>query len=855
MKHGLWLCAMMLLALTGCKQANKEGSTEQSIEQDENYDKLIVINEVMAENRTGLLDSHGVPSDWVELKNLSDAEVDLTGYTLMVTSEKKQKKGEKKKQKQGAKQGETTDSIQTDSLKTKEWTLPSVKMAPGECLLIFASKHGEGKLNAPLKLHKNFSTLRLLTPQHKVCSEVTLRQLLADEAWARQEDGSYEHTHRQSPGRDNTLRGYEDFCDECEAQRHSPLLIWEVMSRADKTEHNWVELKNVSDSTINLEEYCLDRELADSMWTLPKRKLQPGECFSVQTVGKSARRANATHAKFKLKDDETVVLARNGQFVDGVCAKQTTFGTSIGRAKVGGGFCYFASPTRDMDNQGIHRRHIGSQPIPDKQAGIYANDSTLTLHLDAEGRKIHYTLDGSLPTESSPVYHDALLLNKSTVVRAFAESTDDLLASPVLTATYLLGTTHTLPVVSIAIAPADMYSQSEGIYVNGPGWTQKWPHLGANYWKAWKKHAHVELFDGKDGFSTDCGFKIFGGFSRAEDKKSFCVKFNNQYGKARVTYDYFDNGTPLELKDIVLRSGSQDWMRCMIRDEFFTSLMAPECPTMLTQPYRPVALYVNAEYFGLYYIREKIDKHFVSRRLQVSTDSISILMSKAYREEGSAKDFEQLHAFVSSNDMSKKENYEHVKGRIDLQGLIDQKIGEIYSANTDVGNIRYVRSTDEGCDQRWHFVFYDLDASWVGYMPAAFYLRTHGKAQEMNVTYHNSMVNSLLRNKAFRQLFLERLAHHLTVTFTPEHANAVLDRLVEEIRPEMRRNCERWQQLSYETWEKNIDKFRVKFSTRQRQMLDDLRQELAITPEEEKQYFGKLKLPPAPDSEETKKKK
>lgn len=842
MKKTCWLLSI-IFAFAACTKTGRNQTGESGLEQDDNYNKTIVINEVMAENRTGLLDESGVPADWIELKNLSDETIDLKDYTLLVTSEKKQKKGA------------ANDSAQTatDSLKTKEWNLPSTKIAPGECLLIFASKQGGNKsqekkgngknknnraLHAKLKLHKSFSEIRLLTPKHTVCSEVTLRDMLPDQSMARQEDGNYQLTHQQSPGSDNTTRAYEDFLCECEALRHGPLLIWEVMSRADKTYRNWVEVKNVSDSVLNLEEYTLGNELTDNMWQMPKRKLQPGECFSVQTVGKSARRANVTHANFKLGEGETVVLAHDGHFVDGVCAKQTIFGTSIGREKVGSGFFYYAEPTRDAENSSEHRRLIGSAPTVDKQPGIYDNDTTMTIHLDAQGRTIRYTLDGTVPNSSSRIYHDSIVLSKSTLIRAYAETSENELQSAVLTATYLLGEKQTLPVVSVAIAPSDMYDHSTGIYVDGPGWVQKWPHVGANYWKRWTKQAHVEFFDGEDGFATDCGLKIFGGFSRAEEKKSFCVKFNNQYGRSRVSYDYFQHGTPLALKDLVLRSGSQDWNRCMIRDEFFTSLMAPECPTLLTQPYRAVALYINAEYFGLYYIREKIDKHFVANRLNASSDSISILMSKAYREEGSSKDFEQLTSFITSHNMGEKENYEQVKKRLDVQGLIDQKIGEIYSANTDVGNIRYVRTTDPGCDNRWHYVYYDLDASWIGYLPSAFYLRMTGKAKDLNVTYHNAVVNSLLRNKEFRQLFLERLSHHLRVTFKPERANAVLDSLVNQIRPEMHRNCERWPQLSYEKWEQNITKFREKFQTRQQQMLDDFRQELSITPEEEKKYFS-----------------
>ena len=321
-------------------------------------------------------------------------------------------------------------------------------------------------------------------------------------------------------------------------------------------------------------------------------------------------------------------------------------------------------------------------------------------------------------------------------------------------------------------------------------------------------------------------------------KKSFRLKFKGFYGDPKVTYDIFDNGQPLELEDLVLRSGSQDYDRCMIRDEFFTSLMKSGSPTLLVQDYRPVALYVNGEYFGLYYLREKIDNHFVARQLGTPSDSIDVLFQQ-YAEKGSAADYNRLMTFVANNDMTDESNYKHIADNFDLQGLIDYKIGEIYSGNTDVGNIRYARSSRSGVDNKWRFIFYDLDATWVGDKPdASYYLGTNMENPSYNA--HNRLINRLLPNKTFRALFLERLSYHLTNTLSEEHTTAMLDSLVNVIRPEMELNCKRWPQLSYNTWEKNIESFRAKFATKPAKMLNDLRRYLSITSAEDEKYFKHL---------------
>ena len=57
----------------------------------------------------------------------------------------------------------------------------------------------------------------------------------------------------------------------------------------------------------------------------------------------------------------------------------------------------------------------------------------------------------------------------------------------------------------------------------------------------------------------------------------------------------------------------------------------------------------------------------------------------------------------------------------------------------------------------------------------------------------------------------------------------------------MVRNCERWSNLmSYSKWESNVEEFREKFQDRDKDMLNDLREVLKITDEENAKYFADL---------------
>lgn len=834
--------------------------------------KYIVINELMPSNRTGILNDKGKAADWIELKNTSNDSIDLKGFQLQVErleldsialAEKEAKK-ERKKAARAAAAADDEAAAEKEAEKEEKvkeqvmtWSFPAVKIGPGESLVVFASKSKKDEnseageeapapgrlLSADLKFPKEGGTVRFLTPRGSVIHELKYGAIEPDQSLSMQPDSTYKASYWQSPGFDNTRKGYEAAMLKMEEQRKSPLLIWEVMSRADKSAENWIELKNVSNGDVQLSDYALSKKLGKKEgWQLPSKVLKPGEIVTIVLSGNKAR--GDLNAPFKLGDSETIVLSKNGKFVDGVCAKSTIIGGSIGRANGQKGFFFYSTPTKNAENGDGGRRFVAESPEFNYKPGVYKEGSVITLRLKDPSRKVHYTLNGSAPTSDSPLLKDSIVVKENTVVRTFAEGDNENLRSNVATATYLIGVKHDLPIVNITVNNSDLYDYNTGIYADGPGYSPDFPHHGANFWKDWTKNANVEYFDGKEGLNAACGLKIFGGYSRSDPKKSFRLKFRGKYGDKEIDYDYFGTGRPVGLRDIVLRSGAQDYNRCMIRDEFFTSLLQANSPSLLTLAYRPVALYVNGKYFGLYYLREKFNDHYVARHLDISNDSVNIIFSK-YLENGSRAGYDNIIRYVTTHSMKEKADFEYVDKLVDLQGLIDQKLGEIYAGNHDVGNVRYVQSPDPKGDRKWHFVYYDLDASWISDMPsAAFYLAGSGPqafgAVAGDVSVHNTLISRMLQNPQFRELFLERLSYHLANTFSEKNATAVFDNLVARVRNEMKLNCERWPQLSYEGWEKNIATFRSKFKERPKQMLDDIRNYLKITPEEEKKYFSSL---------------
>jgi hypothetical protein len=108
-----------------------------------------IITEFVANNDASLLDGDDIPSDWIELYNAGDEQLDLTGWYL-------------------------TD----DADDTTKWPFPDVDLDAGRYLVVFASGHvgGDyvdpaGNLHTSFNLSNNGEYLALVRPDLTVASE------------------------------------------------------------------------------------------------------------------------------------------------------------------------------------------------------------------------------------------------------------------------------------------------------------------------------------------------------------------------------------------------------------------------------------------------------------------------------------------------------------------------------------------------------------------------------------------------------------------------------------------------------------------------------------------------------------
>ena len=173
-----------------------------------------------------------------------------------------------------------------------------------------------------------------------------------------------------------------------------------------------------------------------------------------------------------------------------------------------------------------------------------------------------------------------------------------------------------------------------------------------------------------------------------------------------------------------------------------------------------------------------------------------------------------------------------------MDSLIDWLILEGYCANTDVssGNVRYCRSTEN--DGKWRMMFYDLDATFSE--PVSVYLNLMSQYAQENRQV-STFVVPLMANEEFKDRFLTRAAELMGSVLTVENVFAETDRLCAIVRPEVERDCARFQR-SVASWEGAVKEMKQVLLDYDWQKLniDNLCRLFDLDQAQREQYFGEI---------------
>ena len=721
--------------------------------------------------------------DYVELYNAGDSPVLLSDYCLT-----------------------------RDADKPFDCPLPELTLAPDSYALLVSD------VDIDLHLPKEGCTLYLFRRDGTLSDEAAL-PAMENSVW----QAEHGLTQQPSPGYPNTAEGAAAY--RALFAQGQTLIVSEVVSSnsrllpQDGEYYDLIELQNTGDEAVRLSDFYLsDKKKEPLLCRLPNVTLEPGKCYVVQASG----RQKEGEAPFKVSaDGETLYLSDvQGRCIDALYVPPLQPDTAYGRS--GDALCYFETPSIGKPNpEGLS----GVTATPQASVGSGAIGGPVDVTLSGEG-DIYYTLDGTTPTKKSAHYDGTpISVTKSCVLRVRALA-QDRLWSDTATYHYLFDAEkYELPLLCISGAP-DTILGSGGIY--------------EQYKKRYKEAAiNLTLIEeGETKFSVDCVLKIHGQGSRELSKKSFSVRFRAKYGTGRLEYKVFDDSPVTSFNALVLRSGSEDANRAFFRDEMLTSLTADTMPEVLYQHYKPVNLFIDGAYFGVYYIRERVTDAFAASYLGGEEEDIDMINGWTTVEHGTRDDWQALMRFCRTHDLSAQENFDAVAGQICLTSFMDYYIARAYSGDRDYANIRHVRS--RGGDGLWRIVNFDLDWGF-GTQPAALtqLIGTVTSTSALNTV----IINALLQNDGFREQMIERLVWHLNNTYAPERVIAHIDAMAEEVAHDLVYNYERWGG-TYAGWQEHVQFLRdfvlSEENDRVATMVSSAKRAFSLSDEEMKRYFGEL---------------
>jgi len=527
------------------------------------------------------------------------------------------------------------------------------------------------------------------------------------------------------------------------------------------------------------------------------------------------------HTNFKLSSSGETVVLTNPQ---NITIDEVGFGAigpdiSYGRQPDGSNsWLLFSEATPGDSNTTQGFTGLVDQPIVSISSGFYASPVTVSLNPAIVGDEIHYTLDGSEPNLTSQMYTQPILINATKVLRAKSFRTG-LLPSKTITNTFFINFITSLTVVSLSSDPANLFDEEFGIYTLGDSAEANFPYFGANFWKDWEIPVHVELFetDGTKGFGINMGAKIFGGWSRGNAQKSFALFARGKYGESILNYKLFDELPFEEYESFVLRNSGNDWGSTMFRDAFMTSLV--DDVDIDKQDYQPAILFINGEYWGIQNIREKVNEHFIAQHHNVNPDSVDILENFGQVVQGDSTEYLELYNFIQNNSMAIPSNYEYVKSQMEVDNFIKYFVSEIYFDNQDWpgSNIKYWKKTTNG---KWRWIMFDTDFGYGIWNSNAYQNNTLQFALEPNgpgwpnPPWSTLFLRKLLINNSFRYDFINCFADYSNTIFNAANVVNKINSLSSVIAPEISRHSNRWNQFTYNEWLNNVQVLRTFASNR-----------------------------------------
>ena len=427
---------------------------------------------------------------------------------------------------------------------------------------------------------------------------------------------------------------------------------------------DWIELYNPTSENIDISGYVVNKtgDLKKEKYTIPDGTVLGPASFYLFDPG------------FGVSSKGCIInlLDREKNYIDNIEVPHLLYDTCYARKDDGAADWGVKSPTpgySNADGSDITPVVEGSVSAS-RQSGFYDDEFDLELASSVFGREVYYTVDGSDPRVAGKLYDAPVRVrdrsneanvwsvipemslyymegetslpsypvDKCTVIRAVAKDYFGRFTD-IDTYVYYVGygkrdAYNDMTVVSLTADPDDLFSHEDGIFVLGrdydeyveSGEPEEYEPSSANFARRGRKserEVNVEIFDQGHRLilNRKAGLRIKGLSSRWEVQKSMSVIFRQAYGDSRKE-KFTTDETEFDLHSFALEKCGQDTGTKM------TDVIMDRCMSdtgCATKKSVPCCVFLNGEYWGFYWLAERLDGSCLADKYGVDKDDVLIL--------------------------------------------------------------------------------------------------------------------------------------------------------------------------------------------------------------------------------------
>lgn len=446
-----------------------------------------------------------------------------------------------------------------------------------------------------------------------------------------------------------------------------------------------------------------------------------------------------------------------------------------------------------QENTEIISQSIGSI-TSNYSSGFYSEDVDLVFRTAEEG-DLFYTLNGKLPKlgsdytfqyrdtiftqnlNSTSTYQSISALAKGQVHHYWEEGYElpvkghsikiarikDSLIHEIAVFNYIIGPHDSLDIGYSIILNTDesgLVDQETGIFSVGDT-THGLVKGKENYCqkgKKWKRECNFQCYDslGRLEYSSGADLSIFGFMSRFNPQKSLKLEAKGKYGNKKFKHSFFTD-KPEKYKNLLLRSSFSGWNNGLNKDHF----VSEACMSLdMENPKRKaVTVFINGEYWGIYFLSEKSDHNFLKNKTGIKKGKLNIVRDNGGGDWGSPTSYRMNQNFGFQNDLGIDSNYAKFSEGLDISSYLDWILAEVFFQNYDwpCNNTKLWNSESS---LKWRNIFIDLDAA-IDKNPNKNYFDRLYNFQRGNFKKLDNrcsfIFNNLLRNESFRIQLQSRL--------------------------------------------------------------------------------------------------